>query len=168
VQTEVTTVICGLTEMKKLVDISGQLDTVKHIICMDDEFSSNVSLVEGRWIITSFAEVEKLGRESPVDADLPLSADIAVIMYTSGSTGLPKVSRHRTHYVIWFRNFVFPIFFFLFFLFLGLLAIFLQGHFLIMNFHSYLPSAPTPNRVLSHPNPVNGFLQRNFTSLDCA
>lgn len=89
-ETEVTTVICGQKEMKKLVDISGQLDTVKRIICMDDEFSSNASLVQGRWTVTSFASVEKLGREHPADADLPLSADVAVIMYTSGSTGLPK------------------------------------------------------------------------------
>lgn len=89
-QTEVTTVICGQKEMKKLVDISGQLDSVKRIICMDDEFSSNVSLVEESWTVISFAAVEKLGRENPAGADLPLSADIAVIMYTSGSTGLPK------------------------------------------------------------------------------
>ncbi|XP_074263667.1 long chain acyl-CoA synthetase 9, chloroplastic [Silene latifolia] len=89
-ETEVTTVICGQKEMKKLADISGQLDTVKRIICMDDEFFSNVSLSERGWTITSFADVEKLGRENPSDPDLPLSADIAVIMYTSGSTGLPK------------------------------------------------------------------------------
>ncbi|KAK1324014.1 hypothetical protein QJS10_CPA02g00499 [Acorus calamus] len=37
-----------------------------------------------------FADVQRLGMESPIDADLPVSADIAVIMYTSGSTGLPK------------------------------------------------------------------------------
>uniref|UniRef100_A0A803LV37 AMP-dependent synthetase/ligase domain-containing protein n=1 Tax=Chenopodium quinoa TaxID=63459 RepID=A0A803LV37_CHEQI len=90
IPTEVTTVICGQKEMKKLVDISGQLDTVKRIICMDDDFSSNASLVEENWTVISFAAVEKLGRENPVDADLPLAADAAVIMYTSGSTGLPK------------------------------------------------------------------------------
>ncbi|XVF36902.1 hypothetical protein REPUB_Repub19eG0098900 [Reevesia pubescens] len=86
-ETEVTTVICGDKELKKLINISGQLDTVKRVICMDDEIPTSPI---GRWTITSFADVEKIGRENAVDAELPLSADVAVIMYTSGSTGLPK------------------------------------------------------------------------------
>nr|XP_025665619.1 long chain acyl-CoA synthetase 9, chloroplastic isoform X2 [Arachis hypogaea] len=89
-ETEVTTVICAQKELKTLVRISGQLDSVKRVICMDDDIPSEASSVEHGWIVTSFANVEKLGRENPVDADLPHPADVAVIMYTSGSTGLPK------------------------------------------------------------------------------
>ncbi|CAN0893343.1 Long chain acyl-CoA synthetase 9, chloroplastic [Linum grandiflorum] len=91
-ETEVTTVICGSKELKKLVDINGQLDTVKRLICMDDDIPSVATPLEqsGRWTINSLSSVEKLGQENPTAATLPLSADVAVIMYTSGSTGLPK------------------------------------------------------------------------------
>lgn len=93
-QTEVSTVVCGPKELKKLIDISGQLDTVKRVIYMDDEDVSielSSAKTKTSWTITSFIEVEKLGHENPVEADLPVASDIAVIMYTSGSTGLPKV-----------------------------------------------------------------------------
>lgn len=83
--------ICGRKELKSLVHISGQLDFVKRVICIDNDVPSDASSAQHGWTITSFSDVEKLGRENPVAADLPLSADVAVIMYTSGSTGLPKV-----------------------------------------------------------------------------
>ncbi|KAK7410594.1 hypothetical protein VNO78_01511 [Psophocarpus tetragonolobus] len=89
-ETEVTTVICGHKELKSLVHISGQLDSVKRVICMDDDIPSDALSAQHGWKINSFSDVERLGRENPVEADLPLSADVAVIMYTSGSTGLPK------------------------------------------------------------------------------
>jgi long-chain acyl-CoA synthetase len=77
-----------------LIDISGQLDTVKHVVYINEEgISVDVSLAQNKttWIMETFEEVDRLGNEAPVDANMPLSSDVAVIMYTSGSTGLPKV-----------------------------------------------------------------------------
>jgi long-chain acyl-CoA synthetase len=84
-------VICGRKELKSLVNIAGQLDTVKRVICIEDDVPSDAASAQHGWTIISFSDVERLGRENPIEADLPLSADVAVIMYTSGSTGLPKV-----------------------------------------------------------------------------
>ncbi|KAG6591890.1 Long chain acyl-CoA synthetase 9, chloroplastic, partial [Cucurbita argyrosperma subsp. argyrosperma] len=90
-ETEVTTVICGQKELNKLLGISGRLKTVKNVICMDEIPQSIInSEMNGNWKIASFSKVQLLGQECNVGAELPISTDIAVIMYTSGSTGLPK------------------------------------------------------------------------------
>ncbi|KAI5062971.1 hypothetical protein GOP47_0021518 [Adiantum capillus-veneris] len=91
-ETEVTTVICDHKQMRKLIDISSQLNTVRRVILLEDhEDKSQLVIPETiTWRAASFTEVKDLGKSNPVDARMPAPADVAVIMYTSGSTGLPK------------------------------------------------------------------------------
>lgn len=92
-ETQVTTLICDSKQLKKLSAISSSLKTIKNVIYFEDDGNENDSGVSGGisdWTVSSFSEVEKLGKKSFVHPSLPSQNAVAVIMYTSGSTGLPK------------------------------------------------------------------------------
>lgn len=67
---------------------------MKNIIYIEEDgvevASSDVNGL-GDITVSSISEVEKLGKERPVEPSFPSKNGVAVIMFTSGSTGLPKV-----------------------------------------------------------------------------
>ncbi|CAL5075235.1 unnamed protein product [Urochloa decumbens] len=90
-ETQVSTLICDSKQLKKLPAISSKLQSLRHVIYIEDEPVESETLNQmNHWTTLSFTEVEELGKASHIDARLPSSSDTAVIMYTSGSTGLPK------------------------------------------------------------------------------
>ncbi|KAI5083118.1 hypothetical protein GOP47_0002861 [Adiantum capillus-veneris] len=92
-ETEVKTVICDQKQLKKVIDVGQKLESVKRVIYMHEVGETrepSVSNAPTSWSIASLKEVKILGQVSLVQPDLPASGDVAVIMYTSGSTGLPK------------------------------------------------------------------------------
>ncbi|XP_068644005.1 long chain acyl-CoA synthetase 8 isoform X2 [Aristolochia californica] len=91
-ETEVTTLICDSKLLKKIAAICSSLETIKHVVYFEDDgITVDSNICSGmNWTISSFTDVERLGKENPAVPRLPANDDIAVIMYTSGSTGLPK------------------------------------------------------------------------------
>ncbi|XP_027341396.1 long chain acyl-CoA synthetase 8 isoform X2 [Abrus precatorius] len=89
-ETEVCTLICDSKQLKKLDAIRSSLTSIQNIIYFEDNEEDTFSGSSSNWTIASFSEVEKFGKECPVEPSLPSKNAIAVTMYTSGSTGLPK------------------------------------------------------------------------------
>ncbi|KAG8640443.1 long chain acyl-CoA synthetase 8 [Manihot esculenta] len=93
-ETQVSTLICDSKQLKRLAAISTRLTTIKNVIYFEDDGTAtaddSISGSMSHWTVSSFSEVEKLGKHSPLPPNLPSRNGIAVIMYTSGSTGLPK------------------------------------------------------------------------------
>ncbi|XP_038972894.1 long chain acyl-CoA synthetase 8-like [Phoenix dactylifera] len=91
-ETQASTLICDSKQLKKLPAISSRLLSIKYVVYFEDEGAdcSDFSDYVNHWTVLSFNEVERLGKENPAHPRLPSNIDVAVIMYTSGSTGLPK------------------------------------------------------------------------------
>ncbi|KAE8679695.1 Long chain acyl-CoA synthetase 9 [Hibiscus syriacus] len=92
-ETQVSTLICESKQLKTLAAIRTRLKTVTNIIYFEDDENVNISDLFGStsgWNVSSFNEIESRGERAPVAPCLPSKDGVAVIMYTSGSTGLSK------------------------------------------------------------------------------
>ncbi|KAJ7416588.1 long-chain-fatty-acid--CoA ligase 3 [Pitangus sulphuratus] len=92
-ETEVTTIITSKELMQtKLKEIVSQVPLLRHIITVDGKPTMWSEFPKGV-IVHTMASVQAMGAKA--DAGIkqpsrPVPSDIAVIMYTSGSTGIPK------------------------------------------------------------------------------
>uniref|UniRef100_A0AAY5F1B0 long-chain-fatty-acid--CoA ligase n=1 Tax=Electrophorus electricus TaxID=8005 RepID=A0AAY5F1B0_ELEEL len=93
-ETRVTHIITSkdLFQSRLMVSILGEVPRLQHIIVVDSKPSSWSGLPHGIQV-HNMASVQELGAmKKPLffQRPQPLSSDIAVIMYTSGSTDIPK------------------------------------------------------------------------------
>ncbi|XP_055053419.2 long-chain-fatty-acid--CoA ligase 3a [Misgurnus anguillicaudatus] len=92
-EAEVSHIITSKELLKtKLKDILLEVPRLRHIIVVDDKFSVGSDFPRGI-TVHSMDAVQRLGAQ-PENASkqrrAPCASDVAVIMYTSGSTGIPK------------------------------------------------------------------------------
>ncbi|XP_050460499.1 fatty acid CoA ligase Acsl3 isoform X6 [Cataglyphis hispanica] len=90
-ETEVDTVITSHDLLPKFKRLLKMVPHVKTIIYMEDQLKlTDTKGYKDEVRLISFSEVVKMGNESNMNGNSPKSDDTAIIMYTSGSTGIPK------------------------------------------------------------------------------
>jgi long-chain acyl-CoA synthetase len=96
VQTNTVAVLVDNYNLASLVNPLQKGTDIRIIIYRDDiedqESNKDIQALRaiGDFKILSFSELKNLGKENPVEPSLPKPEDVAMIMYTSGSTGPPK------------------------------------------------------------------------------
>ncbi|XP_071798454.1 long-chain-fatty-acid--CoA ligase 4-like isoform X2 [Asterias amurensis] len=91
-ETQVSTVITSASLLPKFKAIHDRIPSVKNIIYMDDQISKvNTDSFSLDFELCSFQSVIERGKAAQdFSRVMPTPDDLAVIMYTSGSTGVPK------------------------------------------------------------------------------
>ena len=90
-QAQLSVVICSGKKLGTLVNPDYKLECLRTVILLGEASEEDKAKAADRKIeIFTFEAVEKMGEETPVDDTPPNPDDIAVVCYTSGTTGKPK------------------------------------------------------------------------------
>jgi len=87
----VSVIITSHALLPKFKTMLNSCPNVKHIIVIEDQIAKTpTDDFKEKVEVVSFYDVVQMGRENPCDTNPPEADDLAIIMYTSGSTGVPK------------------------------------------------------------------------------
>ena len=92
-ETEAPIVIVTQELLPKLIKVLPAVSNIETVIIMEEpwlgELDTNYGMLQKLKVLT-FEEIVKIGTESNESPTPPSKDDTAIIMYTSGSTGVPK------------------------------------------------------------------------------
>eukprot|EP00095_Tigriopus_kingsejongensis_P008538 maker-scaffold81_size397536-snap-gene-2.20 protein:Tk08538 transcript:maker-scaffold81_size397536-snap-gene-2.20-mRNA-1 annotation:"long-chain-fatty-acid-- ligase 3" len=88
-QTQVETAITSVELLPKLLSVLPDMPQLKNIVYFENPHKT-VPKAPEHVSLYAYSEVVSLGQKSSVAPAWPESSDIAIVMYTSGSTGVPK------------------------------------------------------------------------------
>merc|ERR1719347_1057006 len=90
-ETEVSVVITSSTLLPKFKTILASCPHIKHVIVIKDQIDTCDRTLDTCDVsLHTFYDVVRLGESHVCDTYCPAGDDLAIIMYTSGSTGVPK------------------------------------------------------------------------------
>ncbi|KAJ3093926.1 long-chain fatty acid-CoA ligase [Physocladia obscura] len=90
---EVSSIFTNADLLPLILKVAGTVPTLKNIIyngTPDSKILKNLKETHKHLTILSLAELHELGSKNPCEIVAPTKDDLALVMYTSGSTGPPK------------------------------------------------------------------------------
>jgi long-chain acyl-CoA synthetase len=83
--------LCNGSSLGMLSKIQSKIPSLKTVIVLDKfDDKAKESLQRAGLTVITFAQVEENGRKNPIKEDPPQPDDVALCMFTSGTTGNPK------------------------------------------------------------------------------
>ncbi|KAJ3074463.1 long-chain fatty acid-CoA ligase, partial [Rhizoclosmatium hyalinum] len=89
-ETEAATLFTNAELLPMVIQIISRCEKLKNVVYNGSAAEKDVEELKKRVGVYSLAELSELGTSKPIEAIPPQPDDLAVIMYTSGSTGQPK------------------------------------------------------------------------------
>lgn len=90
-QTEATVVVCDGKLLKNLTAVAKNCPSLKYVVTMGDVAPEAIAKIPAGVAHEKLSDVGARGARKPVQPTPPKTNDTAIIMYTSGTTGAPKV-----------------------------------------------------------------------------